>query len=137
MPSQPKTPRQTLGRHGENLAAQYLQARGHQIIERNFRAGRGEIDLIAWPPADSRAHAPRSLIFFEVKTRRNLTFGHPEENLTPRQLNSLKKTALQFLVEHPELKKNATCFPLRFDIMAIELNADLSLRKIKHLKDVL
>ena len=48
-----KTPRQALGRQGEDLAIQYLEAQGYQVIIRNFRAGRGEIDLIAWAPNPS------------------------------------------------------------------------------------
>jgi len=54
-------PRRTLGARGEELAARHLEARGYQVVERNFRTRCGELDVVA---RDSRV-----LVFCEVKTR--------------------------------------------------------------------
>jgi len=54
-------PRRRLGARGEELAARHLEARGFEIVERNFRTRYGELDIVA---RDARA-----LVFCEVKTR--------------------------------------------------------------------
>jgi putative endonuclease len=54
------------GQQGEELAANFLIARGYRILERNFRCKGGEVDIIARDPGD------RSLVFTEVKARRGL-----------------------------------------------------------------
>ncbi len=56
-----------LGRSGEELAARFLQRRGHQVLARRFRNRHGEIDLVT--------RSGRHLYFVEVKTRRNDRFG--------------------------------------------------------------
>ena len=48
--------RRGLGRHGENLAARHLAARGYEILERNWRCGAGELDLVARDGAEVAAH---------------------------------------------------------------------------------
>jgi putative endonuclease len=59
--SQRSDPRQTLGAKGERLAAQHLEARGYEVVARNFRTRFGELDLVA--------RDERFLVFCEVKTR--------------------------------------------------------------------
>ena len=54
-------PRRRLGARGEELAATHLEARGLEVVERNFRTRYGELDLVA--------RDPRYLVFCEVKTR--------------------------------------------------------------------
>ena len=54
-------PRRTLGAQGEELAARHLEARGLEVIERNYRTRYGELDIVA--------RDPRFLVFCEVKTR--------------------------------------------------------------------
>ena len=71
----------TLGQQGEALAADYLAARGYKIIERNFRAGHQELDIIA-EQADI-------LHFVEVKTRRTDQYGLGENAMHKRKLVSL------------------------------------------------
>ena len=62
--------RKVLGEKGETLACTFLQGKGYKIIQRNYRSSYGEIDIIAWHD--------RILVFIEVKTRTNLTYGYPE-----------------------------------------------------------
>ena len=60
-----------LGAHGERIAAQYLTRAGMQVLDRNWRCPAGEIDLVL-----REEHA---LVICEVKTRRDVRFGHPLE----------------------------------------------------------
>ena len=61
-----------LGRFGEEKVAHYLTERRYEILDRNWRCQSGEIDLIAKSPAGI-------IVFIEVKTRMNNSFGHPLE----------------------------------------------------------
>lgn len=60
-----------LGKIGEDLAVEYLQDKGYQILERNWRSGHKEIDIIALNDDDV-------LIIVEVKTRKSDDFGEPD-----------------------------------------------------------
>ena len=63
----------TLGRRGEEIAADYLRGAGLVIVERNWRCTLGEIDIVALDAADT--------VFVEVKTRAGLGYGHPLESI--------------------------------------------------------
>ena len=63
---------QKTGAFGEQVTADYLTARGDEILDRNWRVREGEIDLISLS-SDGIFH------FIEVKTRSSLVFGHPFE----------------------------------------------------------
>ena len=86
------TPRSRLGALGETVAAAHLEAQGLKIVGSNFRTRYGEVDLIA---EDSG-----TLVFVEVKTRRSLAFGAPEESVTPRKRARLAKVAAAYLQLH-------------------------------------
>src|SRR5437763_17148677 len=91
--SQPKpTARQGLGRTGERLAAEALMSKGYRILERNFRCRQGEIDLVAEDEQD--------IIFVEVKARRGVSFGLPEDALTMRNRRKLVEVASYYLALH-------------------------------------
>jgi putative endonuclease len=94
------------GTEGEDLAAQLLTKSGYTILERNYRFGRGEIDLVAKDGEE--------LVFVEVKARHSSAYGAPEESITRSKEAQLKKVAEAYLYErHIE---NQSC---RFDIVAI------------------
>jgi putative endonuclease len=82
-------------RLGEDLAADFLKKQGYKVIERNFRKGYGEIDIIALKD--------KTLIFAEVKTRTSEIFGSPFEAITRFKLKTLEKTAVFYKSLHPEL----------------------------------
>ncbi|NMA55003.1 MAG: YraN family protein [Firmicutes bacterium] len=95
----------TLGELGEEFALQYLKRCGYRIIERNFRCRCGEIDFIA--------REGKALVFIEVKTRRSLRFGTPEEAVTPAKQKKLRTVASYYL-------QRFSCDPLcRFDVLAL------------------
>jgi putative endonuclease len=99
--------RQRIGKWGEATAAWYLQARGYRIMGRNIRTPHGEIDLIASQGA--------GLIFVEVKTRTNLSYGLPELAVTPRKLVHMVDSAQFYMEEHPELARQGW----QIDVVAI------------------
>ncbi len=68
---------QNIGRWGEQAAANYLSAKGYDLIARNVRTPYGEIDLIAQKEGFT--------IFVEVKTRTSRSLGPPEIAVTPRK----------------------------------------------------
>lgn len=78
-----------LGAFGEKCAANYLQKKGYKILARNFRSRWGELDIIA--------EKNKKIFFFEVKTRRSLRAGLPEESVTPWKIKHLQKAAFIFL----------------------------------------
>jgi putative endonuclease len=83
----------TLGRRGEQLAADYLVGTGMAIIERNWRCALGEIDVIARDGSET--------VFVEVKTRAGLGYGHPLESITAAKLARLRRLAAAWCEAHP------------------------------------
>ena len=98
-----------LGKYGEELAENHLKQKGYEIVEKNFRYERAEVDLI-FKDEDSKV-----LIFVEVKTRTSKSFGEPEESVTDSKQEQLIKSAEGFLMEHPEYDE----YEKRFDVVAI------------------
>ena len=80
------------GDWGERVAADFLRARGYRILGRNVRFGpRRELDAVARSP-DSK-----TLVFVEVKTRRNEDFGRPMSAVDRRKRHALGRAALRYL----------------------------------------
>lgn len=101
-----KNNKQRLGEIGEELATNYLITKGFLILERNYRIGRTEIDIIA--------QREKLLIFVEVKTRSSAVFGFPEEAVSTAKAARIVAAAERYVIE-----KNWQQM-LRFDIVAIE-----------------
>jgi putative endonuclease len=106
---------------GEELAAQFLSRAGYLIRGRNIRYGRGELDIVC--------QKGKEIIFVEVKTRRSVRFGKPEESITARQEKMLKQTAMGYLQDTVVGLR-----PARFDIVAVTESADTF--SIRHSKNV-
>ena len=104
-----KAARQGLGRTGERLAAEALTQRGYCILEQNYRCRHGEIDLVAEEGQD--------LVFVEVKTRRGVAYGLPEEAITARKRQKLREVASHYLDAHQCSER-----PWRIDVVAIQLS---------------
>jgi len=112
------TARQGLGRTGERLAAETLMSKGYRILERNFRCRQGEIDLVAEDEQD--------IIFVEVKARRGVSFGLPEDALTMRKRRKLVEVASYYLDLH-------TCSDRswRIDVVAVQFSNSGKLEEIR------
>ncbi|SNB46361.1 YraN family protein [Geobacter sp. DSM 9736] len=110
-----------LGARGEQLAAAYLKGKKFVILERNYRCKGGEVDIIA--------RDGRTVVFVEVKTRRNHAFGLPQEAVTLFKQRQISKAALVWLSQHRQLEA-----PARFDVVAVVLG-DNEVPDIDHIKN--
>jgi len=81
-----------LGRSGEQAAADYLEAEGFRILERNWRCADGEIDIVA---VDRR-----TFVVCEVKTRSGTRYGTPLESVSRLKRNRLRRLAVRWLTAH-------------------------------------
>lgn len=94
-----------VGREGEALAANFLQQKGYEIIDRNWRYGPKEIDIVA--------RDGDTMVFVEVKTRSTLAFELPQEAVTKKKMKNLVEAADAYLIQHNiDLES-------RFDIVAV------------------
>jgi putative endonuclease len=100
----------TIGRKGEQLAAEFLMKKGFEIVVRNYRYKHAEIDLIIkrddW------------LIFVEVKARSSSDFGEPEEFVDARKVNKIFDAAEEYIYTtdwHGHI---------RFDIVSVKLGKE-------------
>lgn len=108
------------GQQGEEIAANYLQSIGYQVLETNWRFSRAEVDIIA---KDGEI-----LVFVEVKTRSSDYFGHPEESIDERKIALLSDAASVYMERiHHE-------WEIRFDIISIIFHTKDDFR-LKHFKD--
>ena len=118
------THRQTLGHHGESIAAHFLEQEGYAILERNWRTPYGEIDLIA--------SYEEVIAFVEVKTRANNTLGTPEISITPRKREHMVNAAAHYIQQHPEQTKD-----WRIDVITVQIRAGSSAPLIDHFENVI
>ncbi len=82
-----------LGQRGENLAAEALEHHGYALVDRNWRCGRGEVDLI---------HRKGDHVYFvEVRTRRSAGYLTPEHSLTPKKIARMELVARVYIGSHP------------------------------------
>lgn len=112
-----------VGKLGEKLAKKYLKKQGYKILDKNFYTRYGEIDLIALKD--------NTLIFFEIKTRTNQSFGYPEEAINYKKQGHLKKAAEIYL-----FKKGISNKDLQIDVLSIELGENKRKTKIRHLENI-
>lgn len=116
-------PHLALGLAGEEIAAAALEGEGYEILARGYRTPVGELDIIARDGA--------CLVFVEVKTRRDLTCGHPAEAVTWRKRRKLVAMAEDYLSRHRTDAREC-----RFDVVAIVLaDEDASIEIIRHAFD--
>ena len=83
------TARMLLGRRGEDVACEFLEELGHQIVRRNYRSGHLEIDIISTDR--------NGVHFVEVKSRVAPVAAAPEENVTPLKQKKIANAALRYL----------------------------------------
>ena len=113
---------QSLGAWGEARAARALEARGWSILERNYRCGRREIDLIA--------RRGDLVAFVEVKTRAGTGYGHPEEAVTSLKRREIEAVALEFLT-----RRRLGGVQVRFDVVGIVVGPGRRLVRLTHVPD--
>jgi putative endonuclease len=108
-----------LGKKGEQLATDFLVKKGYNIIERNYRFEKAEVDIIA--------KQKDTLAIIEVKTRSSIDFGNPQDFVKPSQIKRLVKAVNEYVND------NDLNVDVRFDIIAII--KDGNHYKIEHLEN--
>jgi len=103
---------QTRGKQAEDRACRYLQARGLQLLQRNYHSKRGEIDLIL--------QDTDSLVFVEVRYRRHSGYGSAAESVDTHKQSKLVACARHFLQAHA----GAANQPCRFDVVSVNGNSN-------------
>lgn len=111
-----------IGKLGEDLACKYLQNKGYKILERNFEARQGEIDIIALDKSE--------IVFIEVKTRSNISYGKPAEAVNEIKQNHLIKT-IEYYIYSRHLEDEF----IRIDIIEIYLWKNKY--RVNHIKQVI
>jgi putative endonuclease len=92
------------GRHFEDRAAEFYLDKGFEVVERNWRAGHKEIDLIV--------RREKQIVFVEVKASFGGEFGHPAERVDDRKIANLTRAAQAWLQQ-----TETEGFDLRFDVV--------------------
>ncbi len=98
-----------LGKQGEELAVDFLQQNGYEILETNWTFQKAEIDIIA--------QKGTILAVVEVKTRSSLEFGLPQDFVKPKKIQLLVKAVNEYVVS------NDLDVEVRFDIIAVHKDA--------------
>jgi putative endonuclease len=98
--------RRALGVSGEDLAAEWYEANGYEIVVRNWRCRDGELDLVV--------RRQRTIVFCEVKARSSDAFGLPIEAITYAKRQKLRVLAAKWLDESPVRPKE-----IRFDVVSV------------------
>ncbi len=108
-----------LGKLGEELAVEFLQKNGYNILQKNYVFQKAEIDIIATKD--------NFLAIVEVKTRSTLDFGLPQDFVKPKKIQLLVKAVNQYVID------NDLDLEVRFDIIAV--HRDGKKFNIEHLED--
>jgi len=116
MNTESKYQTQRKGRKGEDIAVNYLLKKGFEILERNYRYKRAEIDIIAMKN--------ELIVFVEVKLRMDTSFGHPEKFVSENQQQLIISGADDY-IEQIQWQGN-----IRFDIISIN-----SINEIAYFED--
>ena len=94
-----------LGKLGEEMAVEFLQKNGYEILETNWTFQKAEIDIIA--------KKENTLAIIEVKTRSSLDFGLPQDFVKPKKIQLLVKAVNEYVIS------NDIDIEVRFDIIAV------------------
>jgi putative endonuclease len=108
-----------LGKLGEELAVDFLQQNGYDILETNWIFQKAEVDIIA--------QKENTLAIVEVKTRSSIDFGLPQDFVKPKKIQLLVKAVNEYVVQ------NELDVEVRFDIIAIHKEGNQL--NIEHLED--
>jgi putative endonuclease len=110
-----------LGVWGERIAEAYLRRKGYVIVERDWHSGHRDIDIIAMDGM--------TMVFVEVKTRRNRMFTDPEMAVDYRKIRNLRLSANHYV------KFKRLDFDLRFDVVTVVGTPDGPTPEIDHIED--
>jgi len=101
--------RRERGQGAEALAAAWLERQGYEVLARNHRTRRGEVDLVC--------REGGALCFVEVRSRSRLDFGSPMESVTVAKARRVVSAATDWAVRHGGLEQ-----AMRFDVVSVDLS---------------
>jgi putative endonuclease len=108
------------GIQGEEVACRFLAGKGYRILDRNWRSGHCELDIIA--------RTGDTIVFCEVKTARNHRYGSAIEWVTPRKVRHIAQAALSYIVAR---QIHGCCF--RFDVIGLDVrDGDMEITHIEN-----
>ena len=110
--------RRRAGRLGEEAARRHLEAAGYRILTANYRAGRGEIDLVA----EEGDH----LVFVEVRAKTGRSHGTPAESITAAKRRRMVEAAQRYMEEEGQWGR-----PWRIDVVAVQLDPQGQVRHLE------
>ena len=113
------------GIEAERFASKWLQNQGLTLLERNFHGKRGELDLIM--------QHDDTLVFVEVKQRKNTQHGHPFEFINQQKQTRIRQTAEQFCLS----RFQTTCVNIRFDGFAVIGDIRSTSKQVEWLKNII
>lgn len=116
--------RKNLGDYGEKLALNFLKKKGYKVLEKNYKIGYKEIDLIA--------QKANITVFVEIKTRSNPAFQEAIDALSLKQIKTLKRAILSYSYLN---KVNLNL--IRLDLIAIDIDKKEKTANIKHIKNII
>jgi putative endonuclease len=108
-----KDNRKQLGNYGENLALEAYEKAGYKLVAQQYRCSLGEIDLIV--------QKEEVLIFVEVRTKTNQSFGTAEESITEKKKRTIRKVS-QFFLHDVMYDKYCKLPTVQFDVIAIYID---------------
>ncbi|MBY0010120.1 YraN family protein [Paenibacillus typhae] len=115
--------RKVKGAAAEAAAALYLASRGYTVVEANWRCRSGELDLVA--------EYQGALVFIEVRSRSGSPLpGTPEESVDARKIRQVRSTAEVYLHMKGEQERTVS-----FDVISVQLNPDLSVAALRHIRE--
>ena len=110
-----------LGRRGEDVAAEWVEAQGMRVVDKNWRCREGEIDLVALDVDE--------VVVVEVKTRSGTGWGTALEAVTPAKLTRLRRLAGAWVQAHPGVGTG-----LRIDVVGITIERCRGHERIEHVR---
>ncbi|MBN2184269.1 MAG: YraN family protein [Candidatus Krumholzibacteriota bacterium] len=116
---------QVCGASGERIAGEYLKLVGYRLLDRNYRTGHLEIDIVA---SDRGC-----LVFVEVKTRKSDRFGDAFDAVKRDKISNIRKAAYSYLSNK---RDNVIFNEIRIDLIAIDISACRGEMLLRHLKGV-
>ena len=129
------SPNQQLGTWGEDKAADYLTRKGYQIVDRNYHAQGGEIDIVAKKdlPLLTGEGTEEVYILVEVKTRRSNQYGEAKDAVEWWKLKRIIKASTHYFLFYKRMEEIP---PFQIDIIAIDVDVKQKTARLEHLENV-
>lgn len=114
--------RRSLGLEGERVASEFLKKQGYKILQRNYKPGTSEIDIICYDKG--------TIVFLEVKSCLSRRYGPPEMRVTETKKRRIYKVAQKYIKE-----RRISGRQFRFDVVSVLFDLNKDAPEVKLIKD--